>query len=274
MLRLLLVIIILYIIIQHATDQVLSNGLDRTTPKILNRETEPPTTVISSANTEFVRNPNTIQGTVVVRDEPPVLEGSRESFANTRNKVWEFDRPNPWSKITYDENSQFPYFFHIKLRVPSLNDYENWKQIIPNISFDPKAGELIIPSKDEPSALAIANLISINFTGQLSLKDILEKNLIQISINKAQSYEVVQNKLREQIMENLYGKTFNKVQSNFEKDLARNSVEFNNFNIPDRESASKVDFTSESFRDTFEHYGSTKTTNDIEAFDGNDYSYL
>jgi hypothetical protein len=50
-----------------------------------------------------------------------------------------------------------------------------WK-IIPNINFDPRAGELIIPSKDEPSALALANLILINFSGQMSLQNILEKN--------------------------------------------------------------------------------------------------
>jgi hypothetical protein len=51
-----------------------------------------------------------------------------------------------------------------------LNDYQTWKQIILNLDFNP--GELIIPSKDEPSALALANLIVINITGQLSLENI------------------------------------------------------------------------------------------------------
>ena len=53
-----------------------------------------------------------------------------------------------------------------------LNDYQTWKQIIPNLDFNPQSGELIIPSKDEPSALALANLIVINITGQLSLENI------------------------------------------------------------------------------------------------------
>ena len=164
----------------------------------------------------------------------------------------------PWSKITLDENSEFPYRFYIKAKIPSLNDYNNWKQVVPNIDFSPKSGELIIPSKDEPSALALANLIIINLLGQLSLQDILEKNFIQISVNKSKNYEMVQNKLREQIIENLYGKA-SVNESEYNQDLSKN-----------------VNFQSEKFTDTFQHFGNEHfgESNEINAYQGGDFSYL
>ena len=200
-----------------------------------------------------------------------------------------YDRPNPWSKIIIDQRQEYPYLFHIKVKIPSLNDFENWKQIVPNIGFDARTGELIIPSKDEASAIALANLIVINFTGQLSLKDIIEKNLIQISVSKAKSYEVVQNKLRDQIMENLYGKQFNASQTSFEKDLAKKTEPFCNINNKARQNQQtqqnqqnqqnqqtngKIDFTSDTFTDTFEHFSNNNIDEGIEAWDGNDFSYL
>ena len=41
--------------------------------------------------------------------------------------------------------------------------------VIPNLEFDPRTGEIIIPSKDEPSAIALANLIVINLQIKLQL---------------------------------------------------------------------------------------------------------
>ncbi len=171
----------------------------------------------------------------------------------TRANISEIDMPNgnnnPWSRVLYNPNDDYPYYFYIKIRIPSLNDYESWKQIIPNLNFDPRTGELIIPSKDEPSALALANLIVVNFTGQLSLDNILEKNLIQISVTKAKSHEVVQNKLREQIVNNLQGNNYNMMPNQQqEKEL----VSSNQMNVEQQD---------------------TKDT--IEAYTGTDeYSYL
>lgn len=207
---------------------------------------------------------------------PQQTELYKETFTdkNNESKIVEFDKPNPWTKIVIVPLEEFPYFFHIKAKIPALNDFENWKQVIPNINFDPRAGELIIPSKDEASALALANLILINFSGQMSLQNILEKNLIQISVAKAKSYEMVQNKLREQIMENLYGKQFNSVQTNFQEDLAKKKQN-ESFTPQNNSNPGRVDFTSESFIDTFEHFtNKTKESNSIEAWDGNDFSYF
>ena len=190
-----------------------------------------------------------------------LCSSNRESFANTSSDEIDIKTRKPWSRITLNELDEFPYRFFIKAKIPSLNDYQNWRQVVPNLDFNPKSGELIIPSKDEPSALALANLIIINFLGQLTLQDILEKNLIQISVNKAKNYEMVQTKLREQINDNLYGKTLNKVSndSEYDQDLAKN-----------------IDFKSEKFADTFEHFGnnSNLASNEISAYQGGDFSYL
>lgn len=273
MIKLIFIAIIIYIIIQHFMDcedeqnnnkpnyqSPIKNDIHRNydteliKPSNYSREHSILPTNVVEPRIDEIKN----QINQVTRINPP-----KNIQTDNKQKVWEFDKPNPWTKIIFNQNDDFPYYFHIKLKIPSLNDYQNWKQVVPNIDFNPRTGEMIIPSKDEPSALALTNLIVTNFTGQLSLGDILEKKLIQISINKAKNHEVVQNKLRNQIMENLYGVSESKVQTNnYENDLANNEKQ-------------NVDFTSEKFKDTFEHYSSKQTTHDmIDAYDGGDYSYL
>ena len=180
----------------------------------------------------------------------------------TEDRVKEFTKPNPWTKLIVKKGDEYPLHFHIKIKIPSLNDFQTWKQIVPNLNFDPNTGEMIIPSQDEAAALALANLIIINFTGQMPLKDILEKNLIQISVAKAKSHELVQNKLREQIMDNLGNKQNVENFANFSQDLTKN----NNTN-----------FQTENFSDTFQHFDAAEKANNfetVEAFQGNDYSLL
>ena len=85
---------------------------------------------------------------------------------------------------------------------------------------------------------------------------------------------MVQNKLREQIMENLYGKQFNSVQTNYQQDLAvKKPVQTLTPPIPSN--PDRVDFKNDSFVDTFEHFSdNSKEANSIEAWDGNDFSYF
>lgn len=306
MLKLLFLTIILYIIIQHLLDDC----EETETPQkqiIQEAESEKQTQVVEtngikpanysmektfSENGSLELRADSAQnksGMVINLQKPSILKSAtksntnaqtnvantKESFADapvnqnqkSEPKAWEFDKPNPWTRVILNEQDEYPYYFYIKLNIPSLNDYQVWKQIVPNLEFSPRSGELIIPSKEEASALALANLICINFSGQMSIDNILEKNLIQISVAKARNYEVVQNKLREQIMENLYGKSVTKVQTSFEQDLARNSRNDN---------SGRVDFTSEQFSDTFEHFSDQSQSNNvaIEAYDGSDFSYL
>jgi hypothetical protein len=177
-------------------------------------------------------------------------------------QIQEFSKPNPWTKVILDASNEYPYNFHIKLKIPSLNDYEDWKQIIPNIDFNARTGELVIPSKDEASALAIANLISSNFSGHLSLKEILDKKLIQISINKAKNYELVQNKFREQIMENLYGSTQIKPLEvkEFKETCSLKKVPKNQ------------NISSDAFVDTFQHFTYEQNNEGVNPYDSNGYS--
>ena len=159
--------------------------------------------------------------------------------------IWTFIIEKPWTQIVYYYGQQFPFKFFIKIKIPSLNDYQSWKHIIPNLDFDSKTGEVIISSKDEAGALAISNLIIANFQGQLSIENILEKNLIPISIIKAQQYEMVKNKLREQIIESLQGKTTDS-KPDFEQDLANNeniSTTTQNFENSDPDAYEGIEYT-------------------------------
>lgn len=242
MLNLFYLIIILFII----SYQFIEEGTpDKTVSSCSKNETSNLRKKHVNKSIEHTSNTNILSKDIKLNDP---------KFNNTNNdsKVIDFDKPNPWSKIIIKENEEYPYFFHIKVKIPSLNDFENWKNIVPNIDFIPRSGELIIPSKDEATALALANLIIINLTGQLTIKDIIEKNLIYISIAKARNYDVVQNKLREQIMENLYGTQFNKLETNYTKDLAKqdNNIE------------------------KLQNEVNNKDSNEVEAWDGNDFSYI
>lgn len=164
---------------------------------------------------------------------PLKLFGEPHDYKEGEYISWVFNQPTPWTQILYAYGQEYPFKFFIKVRIPSLNDYQSWKEIIPNLDFNASTGELIIPSKNEASALALANLIITNFKGQLQLKTILEKNLIQISVGKAQEFEVVRTKLREQILETIQGKskldTNNQVSNNdYEEDLAKRNVKASN----------------------------------------------
>jgi len=288
MLHLFFLTIILYIIIQHLMEETEDIKIKTIKKKIqpqeikkLVKENSIKKLFVSvspsqSPNNYSKANDNT--GTVIINQQPKIFSEGRlinnKNVSNTeiKSQIKEvvFDKPNPWSKIIFDPTKEYPYFFYIKVNIPSLNDFQNWKSIVPNLEFDPRSGELIIPSQHEPSAIALANLILINFSGQISLKDILDKNLIGISISKAKSFEHVLNKLREQIMENLHGKKSNISLTNFEKDLARKPESFVDTNLNNQ----KIDFKSDNFTDTFEHFTDNNNKDDLEAWDGNDFSYL
>ena len=138
----------------------------------------------------------------IIENVSPDLYGKPSIYKENEYIIWDFNDPQPWNKIVYKYGSKYPFYFFIKAKIPSLNDYQAWKNVIPNIDFDPMLGEIIIPATDEESALSIINLIFSNFKGDISIEEIINKNLLDISINKAKKYDVVKNKLIEQIKEN------------------------------------------------------------------------
>ena len=191
--------------------------------------------IIEEKKKNIEKNINNVPVASTINNIVPLdLFGKPQEVVPNKFIIWNFTQPVPWSQIIYVYDQEFPFRFFMKIHIPSLNDYQSWKQIISNLDFDSKTGELIIPSKNEESALAIANLIVSNFQGQLTIENILQKNLIQISVIKAQQYEVVKNKLREQIIEALHGET-NKLNrqtkpksNDFEEDLAKTKTSNSN----------------------------------------------
>lgn len=186
----------------------------------------------------------------LVENINPNMFGKPYIYKPNEHIIWEFNDPQPWTKIVYKYGSRYPFYFFIKVKVPSLNDYQAWKNIIPNIDFDPTLGEIIIPSTDEESALSIINLILSNFKGDISIEEIINKNLIEVSINKAKKYEVVKNKLIEQIMINSKTKT---VKESFE---------------------SEPTFESDLGNDTSKISSGLLGDDDYEAYQGIEYSFI
>ena len=209
MLNHLLLIVILYLVINQMILSFTDEKIEISSTK------KEVTTVLSKPNYSQVEK-------VIALD----LFGKPYQVEPNKFIIWTFLQQRPWTQIIYNYGQEFPFRFFIKIKIPSLNDYQMWKQIIPNMDFDSKTGEIIIPSKDEAGALAISNLIVSNFQGQLSIENILDKNLIPISITKAQQYEMVRNKLREQIIESIQGKNMEHT-SDFEQDLAKNENKSN-----------------------------------------------
>ena len=134
---------------------------------------------------------------------------SSDTMVNTNEEknIIKFDEPNPWTQI-YIGNHLNKYY----LKINNIEKYkkalniENWEQI-PFIKKDLISNDnnmLIIMTNNEKEALVIGNILVSYIMGDLKLSDIIEKNLITSSLQKAQRYELVVNKLRELIKDNLY----------------------------------------------------------------------
>ena len=65
----------------------------------------------------------------IIEHIDPLMYGKPSHFEKNNIIIWEFDNPKPWNKIIYKYNETFPFSFYIKIKIPSLNDYNNWKNI-------------------------------------------------------------------------------------------------------------------------------------------------
>jgi len=171
----------------------------------------------------------------------------KHSHHINKYKNIEFNNPNPWNRIIYDPDSKLLYTFFIKIEIPSFNNYHDWKNIINNIEYIPKNTELSISVPDEETAIAIINLIIMTFTNKISIEDIISKDLINISIVKTKENPDIKEKFREQIKEYIYSQNNN--------DLEINNLKTNNNLQQPKKQKSNL-------------------TENIDAYDGNDYSYL
>ena len=124
-----------------------------------------------------------------------------ETLTNTNDFI-EFLEPNPWTKIQYTPKIKKYY-----VEINDINKYVDqiimWKQLpfIKNdmIDIDVENNYLILKALTEEESLVICNLIICYINEDITIEEIVDKNLVKISINKAKKYKLVCSKLIELI---------------------------------------------------------------------------
>jgi hypothetical protein len=231
---------------------------------------------INNNNQDFVNNNQDFVNNIIIKHPNQKLKEEKQQIYHEEvdiNKYgkpydykqnnfihWDFYDPKPWTKIIYKYGSNDPYNFYIKAKIPSLNDYENWKNYLTNINFDPRSGEIIISCQDEETALSIANLVVSNFKGDIKFDEIINKDLVGISIIKCKKYEVVKNKIKEQLIQNMIVKATN----------------FNDLNkqIENKEKQIIAKNNEQQSNNYFYYNDFVKKNSDFDAYDGNEYSFI
>lgn len=114
---------------------------------------------------------------------------------------WKFSQPNPWSTLYFNQtNNTFTFGLNHPISKTLLNE---WNNIIPNLGFNDKDKHLMITTSDEESALAVINLVLNTVHEELNIKEIIESNLIDISVAKIRAHPLVKTKILEQIHEKI-----------------------------------------------------------------------
>ncbi len=117
-----------------------------------------------------------------------------------------FDNPNPWNKIQYYTHVN-KYYIQIEKISEHVEKIMLWKSlpIIKSelIDIDIENNYLILRTHSEEEALVICNLIINHINNNLTINDIISKNLINYSINKAKRFKLIGTKLTELIKEGL-----------------------------------------------------------------------
>jgi hypothetical protein len=117
-----------------------------------------------------------------------------------------FENPNPWNKIQY-----FTHVNKYYIKIEKINEHVEkiilWKSLpiikTDLIDIDIENNYLILRTHSEEEALVICNLIINHINNNLTINDIISKNLINYSINKAKRFKLIGTKLTELIKEGL-----------------------------------------------------------------------
>ena len=138
-------------------------------------------------------------------------KSSNEKFNNNENEDNNqdeviFENPNPWNKIQY-----FTHVNKYYIQIEKLNDHIEkiilWKSLpiikTDLIDIDIDNNYLILRTHSEEEALVICNLIINHINNNLTINDIISKNLINYSINKAKRFKLIGTKLTELIKEGM-----------------------------------------------------------------------
>ena len=132
------------------------------------------------------------------------------------------------------------------------------------MEFNPRSGELIIPSKDEETALSIINLIISNFKGDLKLEEIINKDLLAISILKCKKFKIVKNKLIEQIIQNMTET----------QEPLNNLNNLNDLNIKKENNTSNLNINNNNYYYYNDNNDNNQQNIDLDVYDGNEFSFL
>ena len=144
-------------------------------------------------------------------------------FDDKGNRIvfWKFPKPIPWSSLYFNQTKN-TYTYGLNYII-SKEKLEEWNKVIPNLGFNDSEKQIMITTQDEESALAVINLVLSTVVNELTIKEIMDTNLIDISVSKIRAHPLVKSKILEQINE--------KISSNKEKfkpesniDLATNKV--------------------------------------------------
>lgn len=136
---------------------------------------------------------------------PNRFDKIKDTFTNSNNFI-EFLEPNPWSKIYY--NSKIKKYY---VKINNVNKYIDqiivWKQLpfirSDMLDIDIDNDYLIIKTISEEESLVLCNLIISYINNDLTIEEVISKNLINSSINKAKKYKLVTIKLIELIKDGL-----------------------------------------------------------------------
>jgi hypothetical protein len=131
---------------------------------------------------------------------------SSEKFKNEDEEETIFENPNPWNKVQY-----YTHYNRYFIKINNLNDHVEkimlWKSlpIIKSdmIDIDIDNNFLILKAYSEEEALVVCNLIINHINNNLTINDIVSKNLINYSINKAKRFKLIGIKLTELIKDGL-----------------------------------------------------------------------
>lgn len=138
----------------------------------------------------------------------------------SRIMVWQF-KEGPWLNLYYNSTKN-TFTFGINATI-SKQLLQEWNNIIPNIGFNEQNKFIAVTTEDEESALAVANLVLSTIHQELTTKEIIESNLLEISLAKIRAHPLVRTKILEQINEKL-STNKNQVKSEHSIDLATTSM--------------------------------------------------
>jgi hypothetical protein len=140
------------------------------------------------------------------RYEKKLSEKMENKDETTESEEKIFDKPDPWNKIKYYSHINKYY-----IKINNINEYVDkimlWKTlpIIKSdlIDVDIDNNYLILKTHSEEEALVVCNLIINYINNNLTINDIVSKNLINYSISKAKKYKLIKTKLSELIKEGI-----------------------------------------------------------------------